>query len=95
VIRREDFVLSYASSNEPDAIGVEISSRIGDDVLFDLWIREDGCRSMVFARVEGQEFDAAGLHELITDCFIQLDEWAANLRKPGGAWSNECGDNQL
>jgi hypothetical protein len=91
VIRREDLELLFADSNEPDAIGVEILS-LGD-VIFDIYLHEDGHRSMTFRGVEGK-FDAADLHELMTDCFTQLDEWAANLRKPGGAWSKECGDNQ-
>jgi hypothetical protein len=93
VIRLEDLKLSFASSNEPDAIGVEILSS-GDDVVFDIWLHQNGRRSMRFGRVEGEECDAVGLHEQITDCLTQLDEWAANLRKPGGPWSEESGDEQ-
>ena len=93
MIKREDLALSFASSNEPDAIGVEILSLGSIDVLFDIYLQEDGHRSMVFGQVEGEKFDPAELCELITDCSTQLDEWAANLRKPGGAWSKESGDN--
>ena len=92
MIRLEDLALAFASSNEPDAIGVEIVAP-GDDVVFGIWLHENGHRSMKFGRVEGEECDAAGLHELMTRCFTQLDEWAANLRKPEGAWSAESGDN--
>jgi hypothetical protein len=92
VIKREDLELSYASSNEPDAIGVEISS--GGDLIFDIWLHENGHRSMKFSRVDGEEFDVTDLSELMTECCTQLDDWAANLRKPGGAWSEECGDDQ-
>ena len=83
MIRLEELKLSFASSNEPDAIGVEILSSRGD-VVFEIWLHENGNRSMTFGRVEGEKCDAVGLHELITDCLTQLNEWAANLRKPGG-----------
>jgi hypothetical protein len=92
VIKREDLELTYASSGEPDAIGVEISSR--GDLIFEIWFLENGQRSMKFSRVDGEEFDVTDLVELITQCCAELEDWAANLRKPGGAWSEECGENE-
>lgn len=92
MIKREDLELAYASSNEPDAVGVEILSR--GDLIFDIWFHENGDRSMKFSRVDGDEFDVTDLSELIAECCRQLDDWVANLRKPGGAWSEECGDSQ-
>lgn len=92
MIKREDLELSYASSNEPDAIGVEILSR--GDLIFEIWFLENGQRSMKFSRVDGNEFDVTDLSELIAECSADLENWAANLRQPGGAWSGECGDDQ-
>ena len=95
MIKGEDLELSYASSNEPDAIGVEISSR--GDLIFEIWFLENGQRSVKFSGEDGAEVDVdvTTLSDLIAECCADLDNWAANLRQPGGAWSEECADDQL
>ena len=93
MIERKDLELRHASSNEPDMIGIEIFSRSGD-LLFDMYLQENGRRSVVFGQVDGKEFAAADLCKLISDCSEELDEWAANLRKPGEIWSQRNGDRE-
>jgi len=70
---------------DPDTINHEIRGP-GGEFIADLAWGFDGSKSILLANGAEQEIEATGLIALLHRCAAELDDWAADLRSPGGAW---------
>lgn len=78
-----------ASSNDPDAIGIEAGGPPGP--MFDIYKEESGRLSICFGSTSpgatGIEMELGEFHALVGECVRRIDAWESELRSEGGAWA--------
>ncbi|MEA3033040.1 MAG: hypothetical protein QOH86_1056 [Sphingomonadales bacterium] len=88
-VRLEDVRYVGVSSNDPDAIGVEVTTNANEHV-FDVYRDHCGRSSICLGTPPvdpGWEMDLHEFEIMVARCLAQIDDWEKNLRVPGGPWT--------